>query len=330
MTIQSPELSCFSQRLGTIGSACLLAMAMSACGGSGGNDEPAVVDPGTPTQPGPVNPPPVNPPPVDPGLVTVQRTLDYTTTGPDGMARATQAIVTRRNVEERRPVVVFAPGWGGMGNVPASNSGQANSLAAQGYVAVDLGFHQAGGAWTSDIAYSANAALDKLCADMQQYANCDAIIWVGTSYAGTQSLVVTRYLRAAGKTVLGFVSQDAGYTKHWSVPTHANLADHSVALIENQGDATFPIDACDASGNCGARERATWHRNNGVNLDKIVSWCPAGGNHGTRNNVAGGSEGWDNWVSSAIKSMLHVQREVPTFTGYTQPIVAVSNTCVNP
>jgi hypothetical protein len=254
--------------------------------------------------------------------------LNYNAIDDNNTSRPTKAVVTLPATAERRPVVLIAQGWGGSGNSAGAQSALATQLANAGYVAVDVGFNEIS-PWVSDLPYSAKAALDKLCADLAQRANCDAIIWTGSSYSGTQSLLVTNYLRAYGRPVKGFVSQDAGYTLYWGVPNHANLADYSVALIENMGDSTFPVNAC-SGGNCGARERATWHRNNGVNTDKILSWCPAGGEHGTRDNVPGGAQGWDNWVISSIKTMLHTHRGVATFTGYTPPNVAVSNACAAP
>jgi hypothetical protein len=251
----------------------------------------------------------------------------------DGVTRPATAQVTRLDNfgAERRPVVVLMPGWGGVGDVPAARDAQAAMFANQGYVALNIGFHQTNaGAWNSDLAESARAALEALCA--QAYANCSAVALVGESYGGTQTHPVVRYLRGAGvfdgsgganagRKVLGILGQDSGYTLHWAAPVDADATAYSIAMIQNLGDGEFPVDSC-AFGNCGARNRADFHQA-AAGSANVLSHCPAGGSHGSR-----GYADWDAWVLSAVKTMLHNQRGVPRFTGYVEPTIAVSNACL--
>jgi endoglucanase len=260
--------------------------------------------------------------------------LDYNVTSTDdNMTRAATAQVTRRSDfgAEKRPVVVLMPGWGGSGDVTAVRNAQALMFADSGYVAMNVGLHQTNsGMWYSDLAESVKAALDALCA--QTYADCSAVVIAGESYGGTQTHPVVRYLRAsgvfdgsgganAGRTVVGILAQDSGYTQYWAPPIDADATAYSIAMIENLGDSTFPVDSC-AYGNCGARNRADYHRT-APGSEYVLSYCPAGGTHGSR-----GYADWDAWVLSAVKTMLHHQRGVPRFTGYVEPALAVSNACV--
>jgi hypothetical protein len=204
-------------------------------------------------------------------------------------------------------------------------------VAGAGYVALNIGFHQTNaGAWNSDLAESAKGALDALC--VQAYADCTAVVVTGDSYGGTQTHPVVRYLRAvgtydgslganAGRRVVGFLGQDSGYTLHWEAPRDADATAYSIGMIENLGDGEFPVDSC-AFDNCGARNRADYHRT-AAGSQYVLSHCPAGGSHGSREYAD-----WDAWVLSAVKTMLHNQRGVPKFTGYVEPSIAVSNACV--
>ncbi len=253
----------------------------------------------------------------------------------DGTTRAATAQVTRLNNNsgpEQRPVVVLMPGWGGSGDVPAAvGDPQASMFANQGYVALNIGFHQTSlGTWYSDLAESAKAALDVLCA--QVYADCSAVAITGESYGGTQIHPVVRYLRAngvydgsggvnAGRKVVAMLGQDSGYTLYGVAPYDADATAYSIAMIENLGDGDFPVDSC-AYGNCGARNRADYHQS-APGSQYVVSYCPPGGSHGSR-----GYANWDAWVLSAVKTMLHNQRGVPKFTGYAEPNIAVSNACL--
>jgi hypothetical protein len=241
-------------------------------------------------------------------------------------------------VGEKRPVVVFLPGWGGAGAVTASVTAQNMNLVNEGYVTLAIGFDDLGN-WTSNIDAQAAAGLDALCADASIPANCNAIVVDGESYGGAQNYWVMEYLRAhgydsgAGSTgnAFGFLSEDAGYSAPGTLTdpttgafTRTGLADtsaYSVAMIENLGDATFPVDEC-TWGNCGARELSNAHLARGD--ANVFSICPPGGDHGTRGYVH-----WDAWVISAIKTMIHVTHGIPTFTGYTNPTQPVGNTCVN-
>lgn len=204
-------------------------------------------------------------------------------------------------------------------------------FANEGYVAMNIGLHQTNlGVWSSDLAEGAKAALDALCT--QTYADCGAVVITGESYSGTQIHPVVRYLRAggvfdgsgganAGRMVVGILGQDSGYTQYWAAPIDADATAYSIAMIENLGDSTFPVDSC-ADGNCGARNRADYHKT-AAGSQYVLSYCPAGGTHGSR-----GYANWDAWVLSAVKTMLHNQRGVPKFTGYVEPSLAVSNACV--
>ncbi len=239
---------------------------------------------------------------------------------------------------EKRPVIVFLPGWGGVGAVNASVSGQNNNLVNQGYVTLAIGFDSSA-TWISDIDVKTAQGLDLLCADATIPANCDAIVLDGVSYGGAQNYWVMEYIRGHGYdggagssgTALGFLSEDAGYGAPGVLTnpasgafTRTGLADtasYSVAMIENLGDTTFPVDEC-TWGNCGARELGDAHLARGD--DNVFSICPPGGGHGTR-----GFANWNAWVISAIKTIIHITNGIPTFTGYANPALSVSNTCVN-
>jgi hypothetical protein len=236
---------------------------------------------------------------------------------------------------EKRPVVVFLPGWGGIGAVDASVSGQNTNLVNEGYVTLAIGFDSAA-EWTSDIDVKTAEGLDKLCADASIPANCDAIILDGESYGGSQNYFVIEYVRSHGYsggtgTVLGFVSEDAGYaapgnlidpvTGEFQRTGLADTASYGVAMIQNLGDTTFPVDDC-TWGNCGVRTLSDAHQAQGDT--NVFSICPPGGEHGTR-----GYADWDAWVVSAIKTLFHTVYGVPTFTGYTGPTISVANTCLS-
>jgi dienelactone hydrolase len=251
----------------------------------------------------------------------------------DGLTRGTTALVTRLDNfgVEKRPVVVLMPGWGGVGDVPAARDVQSTMFANNGYVALSIGFHNTAGMFFhSDLAESAKAALETLC--VETYVDCTAVVLVGESYGGTQTHPVVRYLRAsgvfdgsgggnAGRKVVGMLGQDSGYTLYYAIPRDADATAYSIAMIQNLGDGDFPVDSCQFD-NCGARNRADYHQAAAGN-QYVLSYCHPGGVHGARNYAD-----WDAWVLSAVKTMLHVQRGVPTFTGYVGPSVAVSNACV--
>ncbi len=241
-------------------------------------------------------------------------------------------------VGEKRPVLVFLPGWGGVGAVNASVSAQNTNLVNEGYVTLAIGFDSSA-EWISDIDLKTAQGLDKLCADVSIPANCDAIVLDGESYGAAQNYFVIEYLRSHGYDggvggtgkALGFVSEDAGYgapgnliDPNTGAFTRTGLADsasYSVAMIENLGDTTFPVDEC-TWGNCGARVLSNAHLIRGDS--NVFSICPSGGEHGTR-----GFANWDAWVISAIKTMIHVIHGMPTFTGYTNPTLIVSNSCID-
>ena len=233
---------------------------------------------------------------------------------------------------EKRPVVVFLPGWGGSGSVDAAISAQNTNLVNQGYVTLAIGFNSPSD-WTSDIDVQTADGLDKLCADASIPANCDAIILDGSSYGGAQNYYVIEYIRSNGYDgkALGFVSEDAGYaapgnlidpvTGEFQRTGLADTASYGIAMIENLGDSTFPVDDC-TWGNCGARTLSDAHQAQGDT--NVFSICPPGGEHGTR-----GYADWDAWVISSIKTLFHSVYGVPTFTGYTGPTISVGNTCVS-
>jgi hypothetical protein len=267
-------------------------------------------------------------------LTLLNSSISYNVTSNDDLvSRATTALVTRLNNfgAEKRPVVVLMPGWGGVGDVAAARDAQTAMFANHGYVALNVGFHQTNpGPFYSDLAESVKGALDLLCA--QPFADCSAVAITGESYGGTQIHPVVRYLRAlgtfdgsgganAGRKVVGMLGQDSGYTLYFNAPIDAAATDYSIAMIENLGDAEFPVDTCEF-GNCGARNRADYHRT-AAGSQYLLSHCPAGGSHGSR-----GYADWDAWVLSAVKTMLHTQRSVAKFNGYVEPTIAVSNACV--
>ena len=270
--------------------------------------------------------------PAAPTLLNTSFNYNVTSTE-DNVTRPATAQVTRLNNfgAGKRPVVVLMPGWGGSGDVAAVRDAQANLFANQGYVALNIGFHQTtAGMWYSDLPESAKAALDALC--VQTYADCSAVVLTGQSYGGTQTHPVLRYLRAtgtfdgsggtnAGRKVVAILGQDSGYTRYWNAPIDADASAYSIALIENLGDGTFPVDLC-TYGNCGARNRADYHQS-AAGSQYVLSNCPAGGSHGSR-----GYANWDAWVLSAVKTMLHNHRGIAKFNGYVEPSIAVSNACL--
>jgi len=239
---------------------------------------------------------------------------------------------------EKRPVVVFLPGWGGTGAVNAAVSAQNTNLVNQGYVTLAIGFDSSA-TWISDIDLKTLQGLDKLCADAAIPANCNAIVVDGSSYGGAQNYWVMEYLQANGYNggagskgkALGFVSEDAGYgapgvltnptTGAYTRTGLANTASYSVGMIENLGDTTFPTDQC-TWGNCGVRVLSNAHLTRGDT--NVFSMCPTGGEHGTR-----GYADWNAWVISTIKTIIHVTNGVAVFTGYTSPTLSVGNTCVD-
>jgi len=238
---------------------------------------------------------------------------------------------------EKRPVVVFLPGWGGVGAVDATVSAQNTNLTNEGYVTLAIGFDSSA-TWISDIEVKTLQGLNKLCTDASIPANCNAIVLDGSSYGGSQNYWVIEYLRSNGYNgaagskgnVLGFISEDAGYgapgtltdpnTGAYNRTGLANTASYSVAMIENLGDTTFPVNEC-TWGNCGIRVLSNAHLVRGDT--NVFSMCPVDGEHGTR-----GYANWNAWVISAIKTMLHVKSGIPTFTGYTNPALNVGNSCV--
>ncbi len=237
---------------------------------------------------------------------------------------------------EKRPVVIFLPGWGGVGAVNASVSSQNTNLVNEGYVTLAIGFDSSA-TWISDIDVKTMQGLNKLCADATIPANCNAVILVGSSYGGSQNYWVIEYLRSNGYggginsvgKVLGFLSEDVGYGAPGTLTNSttgafirtglAHTSSYAVAMIENLGDTTFPVDEC-TWGNCGVRVLSNAH----LGAQNVFSICPPGGEHGTR-----GFANWDAWVVSAIKTMIHVTYGVPTFTGYISPLLSVGNTCIN-
>jgi hypothetical protein len=83
----------------------------------------------------------------------------------------------------------------------------------------------------------------------RSFADCAYVAVTGTSYGGTQTHIVVRYLRASGygapagtaRSVVAMLAQDAGYTLYWD-GTGADTGSYSVAMIENQG-ALAPVPA---------------------------------------------------------------------------------------
>jgi hypothetical protein len=257
----------------------------------------------------------------------------YNVTGDDAVVRASTGLVTRLDNfgADRRPVVVFMPGWDGVGDVGPARDGQTTLFANNGYVVLNIGFHQTNAEFFhSDLPQSAEVALAALCAET--YADCTGVVLVGESYGGTQTHIVTRYLRSlntfdgsgganASRKVVGFLGQDSGYTLYYFSPPNADATAYSVAMIQNLGDGDFPVDSCDFD-NCGARNRGDYHQA-APGSQFVLSYCHPGGSHGARNYAD-----WDNWVLSAVKTMIHNHRGVAKFAGYVEPTIGVSNACV--
>jgi mannan endo-1,4-beta-mannosidase len=218
-----------------------------------------------------------------------------------------------------RPVIVLTPGWGGNGNVaPQEPSATAKKLADEGYIVASVGFKQSGGAWESDLPYSVKGFLQAYYASNPQSSPL-AMFW-GNSYSGLQSKVVVHYLRGQGLPVRGLLSTDAGYNvPGWQSPPYADTTQYSVAMVQNLGDTTVDPNVCKSWGDCGARERAIFHRNRGDN--HVYSQCFAGGSHGSR------PVGWDQWTVNALKIMIHTDWAYPTWQGYVPPSQVVSNSC---
>lgn len=235
---------------------------------------------------------------------------------------------------QKRPVVVFTPGWGGLGAVNASQSALNKKMVNEGYVTLAIGFDSSA-QWNSNLPEKVVEGLGKLCADSSIPANCAAILLNGTSYGGAQNDKVVRYARGQGynvasKKIIGFVSQDAGYVPPGDVTDYdigtfnrtglADVSQYAVAMIENLGDTTFPVDTC-KYGNCGARVLARQHK--AANHSNVYSLCPNNGDHSAR-DAAGN---WDAWVIAASKKIIHTHAGIATFAGYVAPSMTVSNAC---
>ena len=221
----------------------------------------------------------------------------------------------------KRPVIVSIPGWGGAGDVgPSAN----NYWATQGYVAVNVGFKFIR-SWESNLWDSVDGALDALQADSSVPADNSIIALNGTSYGGTQTVVVATNIRHKNQ-IRAVLAEDAGYTWWDSAINTAFIAPSSrpfsIAMQENQADGSFPIDSCEFT-NCGIRNRARSHQNSGNPDDRkrVYSNCPPGGSHGAR------PAGWDVWKLDAMKQMLHVDYGAPPFAG-SAPSVTPTNACL--
>ena len=218
-----------------------------------------------------------------------------------------------------RPLLVLMPGWNGSGDVVAPEpSATAKELANEGYIVASIGFKQSGGAWESDLPYSAKGFLQAFYA-ANPHSNPLTILW-GTSYSGLQDKKVAHYLRSVGLPVRGFLSADAGYAiANWQNPSYADTSQYSVAMVQNLGDSVVNPDVCQSWGDCGARERAIFHRNRGD--AHVYSQCYAGGSHGTR------PAGWHQWTKDAIKQMIHSDWAYPTWSGVIPVSQTITNSC---
>jgi hypothetical protein len=307
-----------------------------ACGGGSGYD--AAATPGYPPAGSPAGPPAG--PPVDPGTGT--GTTVKTLTDKKAIAQWPANVPAG----EKRPVIVFTPGWNGTGNVDAAIGGDNTAIKNQGYVTLAIGFNDTntmGQTFNSDLPQQVKSGLDKLCADTSIPANCAAIVITGSSYGAAQNYYVTEHVRSNGysasdRKVVAFLSGDSGYSAPGNITDPntgaftrtglANTANYSVAMVQRQGDTTFPIDSCQYS-NCGVRTLAKAHAATST-ANKVLSLCPPGGEHGDHSYTPSASvPAWDDWVIAALKTMLHLHQGVPVFTGYTAPSVAVSNACTS-
>ncbi len=85
------------------------------------------------------------------------------------------------------------------------------------------------------------AALDLICSTRGTIADCAHVAVTGSSYGGTQTHIIMRYLRSTyggygtgTRNAVAMLAQDAGYTLYWD-DTGAQTALYSVAMIQNQG-----------------------------------------------------------------------------------------------
>ncbi len=353
MTLKHPSL-----RFASWLAACCTAIALSACGGGGGDAAPEAVVPPAGSAPNTSVPTGATPAGATATVATptgvtptVSTPVAASPTGvPPTVAAAGSKVLTANlaiaewpaaiPAGEKRPVLVYLPGWNGTGNVNASVGGESVLMKNQGYVTLAIGFTSSG-PFQSDIQAKTKEGLDKLCADTTIAANCAAIVIVGGSYGGSQIDFVTRNARANGystaaKNIVGFLSTDAGYGPPGTITdfntgafTRTGLADtanYSVAMLQRQGDTTFPINDC-TYGNCGIRVLSMAHAG-APNANKVLSLCPAGGEHGDHAYATTPAvPAWDDWASAAIKTMLHTHRGVMTFTGYTAPTIVPTNAC---
>ena len=78
-------------------------------------------------------------------------------------------------INERRPVVVFLPGWGGIGAVNASVSAQNTNLVNEGYVTLAIGFDSSA-EWISDIEVKTLQGLNKT-ETAAKYGEKQVLVW---------------------------------------------------------------------------------------------------------------------------------------------------------
>lgn len=248
-------------------------------------------------------------------------------------------------VGQKRPVVVFTPGWGGNTNVNASQTALNKDFVNKGYITLAIGFEHIS-TWNSNLHLKTTEGLQKLCADSTIPANCQAIILVGSSYGAGQNLAnaIHQSDNFPNGKVLGFISQSAGYNPGWWMADNAHnnalkiadgtilkdryLADtskYSVGLIANTGDEVFPTSSFTSDGsNVGAGYLAQRHKAKGHS--RVYSWCPSYGGHG-----ATGNDGkWNNWVFATAKKIIHTDGGVADNTGSSTPAnTPVTNACAN-
>lgn len=235
---------------------------------------------------------------------------------------------------DQRPVIVSMPGWEGTQDRKNDITRLDRQLRDEGYVVLTIGFDYLG-YFQSNLLESVKLNLDRLCDDATIPADCSSVLLLGNSYSGMQNNYVFNHLEFNGysaqddRQVLGFVSVNAGYAPPGQITdafgsfTRQGLADGDkvgIALIQNREDEVFPINAC-TWGNCGVRTLSSAHRaENHVNF---FSACPAGGTHATTEY-----EHWDDWIISAVKTIIHTQFNRPTFSDYTIPLILVANDCI--
>ncbi len=273
-----------------------------------------------------------------PAATNVTKTLNYMAMTVENTSVAhTAEVCYPKNIAqgEKRPVVILLPGWDGASDVtPASSCDWSNS----GYITMSIGFKKSKQFnWVSNIQQSVQEAISTLAADISIPADITVLALNGTSYGGTQSVLLARTMTAWKSNIRAILSEDAGYTwdgTNTNPATGGNAANDprsivprdrpfAISLMQQLGDTTFRPTSCDF-GNCGITNRAQAHfLAGGANAQRFYAHCPAGGEHGIRSNA----NEWATWRVSAMKYMLHTDYSASKHSGYIEPSAMPTNAC---